>query len=1464
MGVKGLWELLHPVARPIKMDSLSNKHLAIDASIWLHQFLRGMRDKEGQAIGNAHILGFYRRICKLLYFNVKPIFVFDGGTPALKRLTIVERRKQRRNNENMVRKTAEKLLAAQLRLQALEQRKLARKKKQDLKALDDSQPGAVHDSTDNPLYLEELLDPTKSFDKKEKTSDLSSNNYTGTGGYGGGSKAKRVQDKFVLPPMETDFDTLAKIRSHDERFGYHAGEDDVSAFLEDFKKEEGLNNIDSDVFKALPSEMQYEILQEIRQRSRVTSFERVQEMVRLAETPMDFSKLQVQGVIRRNTVTHKLLTVNQTVSKVEETVKPGRIASQRNRQYLLVKNEEGGWVLGGRKPTTGATADKPVQLDSDDEADRIKKGIKAEIASIKNEIKEEEDEEGWESDDDDELEMVEVKDYVPPVQPAAILRPLAPKTNSSLEDENSLVNHPEAYVDEDESIEKVMAKFAEIEDGAARKRGIVSGLAGTVALPMDVDELDSFDTLNSRDTVYSDATLDDMDDFEDLMEDEETGEIVSRKAYERKQLSLARTQSLSHADNDDGCRRALSEEEESQLEDEAFHSYWVGYTPEAFKRKHVDFEFMLRAAITEWKDEQLSDELRSAKRKLEKSNVNDTTGAEVLQFWTSFLESVATRRHFAQSLIATTPTQSAAVQVTPTNVSVGGQQLSRISPLDLLDEEDIEESEAVQASEDDEEELVLIRKSTHPLPPQQVSQVGLSSPTESLKQVERLPDDSTESASVSLHLDFGSSILKQRPDVTIQPVQDDAMKKPEDTALVSESTVVPHVDAEELAFDYRVESMVSIPKRNSATTLAVTDDEEERLDSALNIDRQVEVGEEVDGEDDAHSADLENEEQDFTNLFPDMASLPGALLIPREIAPTRTAEEQRAMEEQEASKMFEESRQLQSEIKGLKDQHRKHQRNAEDLTESMIAETQMLLKLFGIPYIVAPMEAEAQCADLQLRGVVEGILTEDSDVFLFGGVRVFKNVFREEKYVECYLMSDIERDLGVGRDRLVSLAYLLGSDYTTGIKGVGLVTAMEILRLFPKLEDFAKWWRGEQVKQDKAEDDFETWEKSLDELGLELDREVALEKLAKQCKKIHLPSTFPDPHIADAYFQPMVDDDDAKFQWGIPDLDGLRDYLRKSMSWDRGEVDRVLLPIIRQMAAQVNQQQTQTTLDSFFDSTVGMGGYHNPARKHLIKSARLRKVVYGLTGQATTESDTGASDKGANKKKKTAARKKATSKRTQAATEEKAFKASGDDSDSKSNVGADSASVGQENDVNDSDDDVMVVEVPKEQRRTRGHRTPQTKVPEAVIAAKRQLQSKTIEAKLAARDATIAVATAAVIDVNMSPAEELASPKGHKRVNSDGSLSSLGSDTSSGDDDEADNHDFALSHWDLLDERQRQHQQQQQLSPARKKIATTATSRVTSGKASALTAMVSASNAARYGSVSSKSKKESARKKART
>jgi hypothetical protein len=41
-------------------------------------------------------------------------------------------------------------------------------------------------------------------------------------------------------------------------------------------------------------------------------------------------------------------------------------------------------------------------------------------------------------------------------------------------------------------------------------------------------------------------------------------------------------------------------------------------------------------------------------------------------------------------------------------------------------------------------------------------------------------------------------------------------------------------------------------------------------------------------------------------------------------------------------------------------------------------------------------------------------------------------------------MSDVERELGLDRDLLVRLALLLGSDYTEGCQGVGIVNAVEV------------------------------------------------------------------------------------------------------------------------------------------------------------------------------------------------------------------------------------------------------------------------------------------------------------------------------------------------------------------------------------------------------------------------------------
>ena len=58
----------------------------------------------------------------------------------------------------------------------------------------------------------------------------------------------------------------------------------------------------------------------------------------------------------------------------------------------------------------------------------------------------------------------------------------------------------------------------------------------------------------------------------------------------------------------------------------------------------------------------------------------------------------------------------------------------------------------------------------------------------------------------------------------------------------------------------------------------------------------------------------------------------------------------------------------------------------------MYDETRELLRLFGVPFVISPAEAEAQCAQLNVCGLVDGVITDDSDTFLFGAEHVYAAV----------------------------------------------------------------------------------------------------------------------------------------------------------------------------------------------------------------------------------------------------------------------------------------------------------------------------------------------------------------------------------------------------------------------------------------------------------------------------------------
>ena len=137
MGIHGLWSVIEPAGKPVPLESLENKILAVgnkikttqlwqnhspfllDVSIWLNQAVKGYRDKSGNAVTNAHLLGLFHRITKLLFYKIKPVFVFDGKAPDLKKETLQRRRIRKGDASKKARLASAKILDNYVRSQAV-------------------------------------------------------------------------------------------------------------------------------------------------------------------------------------------------------------------------------------------------------------------------------------------------------------------------------------------------------------------------------------------------------------------------------------------------------------------------------------------------------------------------------------------------------------------------------------------------------------------------------------------------------------------------------------------------------------------------------------------------------------------------------------------------------------------------------------------------------------------------------------------------------------------------------------------------------------------------------------------------------------------------------------------------------------------------------------------------------------------------------------------------------------------------------------------------------------------------------------------------------------------------------------------------------------------------------------------------------------------------------------------------
>uniref|UniRef100_A0A8C5KTV9 DNA excision repair protein ERCC-5 n=1 Tax=Jaculus jaculus TaxID=51337 RepID=A0A8C5KTV9_JACJA len=991
MGVQGLWKLLECSGRQVSPETLEGKILAVDISIWLNQALKGVRDRHGNPIENAHLLTLFHRLCKLLFFRIRPIFVFDGDAPLLKKQTLAKRRQRKDSASGEARKTAEKLLKTFLKRQAL---KTAFRSK-----------------------------------RNEALPSL--------------TQVQREDDIYALPPLQEEEKHSSE---EEEERQWQERMDQKQALQEEFFHNPHAIDIESEDFSSLPPEIKHEILTDMKEftKRRRTMFEA------MPEESNDFSQYQLQGLLKKNYLNQHIENVQKEMNQLSsgqlrrqleeeggflKEVESRRVVSEDTSHYILIKGIQArtaSEVASESLPSSSKAHPSSSKAPSDPGKPQQEPG--AAPPSPRTLLAMQEAMLGSSSDDEPQGGAGgQSGEGTPGAPPDA--GSVSPRTLAAIQ---------RALMGGDEAASECAGPAVGVPSGNGPEQALGGGaaVAGGGALllarPPSAERVASTGGQAQLDPASSPRAAAPRRGASDGPKEQGSPVLVAREASPTSRAAAGED------------REGLACEcTELPCSDGPGPPRGRGPTPEP------------------------------------PTSASSAPGREPRA---RELELPSDRRAPATQRDSSPPASA--------DESDGGQNPAG--------QERCAAQVPPEAMGDLENASSKAEEHGHPL-----------KSTQELETPEQL-------------------IPAPR---SLEPMETQSADSESDGSFIE------------------VQSLASDGEEGSRPPSEGEEEEEGSVDSerlllgssgSEPVDTDVHKGSEHD--------DAEGSLSEWQDI---------------------NLEELEALESN-----------LLAEQNSLKTQKQQQERVAATVTGQMFLESQELLRLFGIPYIEAPMEAEAQCAVLDLTDQTSGTITDDSDIWLFGARHVYKNFFSKNKFVEYYQYVDFHNQLGLDRSKLINLAYLLGSDYTEGIPTVGCVTAMEILNEFPgrglePLLKFSEWWHEAQQHRRTAPNPHDT-------------------KVKRKLRELQLAPGFPNPAVADAYLRPVVDDSKGSFLWGKPDLEKIREFCQRYFGWNSSRTDESLFPVLKQL----NVQQTQLRIDSFFR----LAQWEKADAKH-IKSRRLNRAV---------------------------------------------------------------------------------------------------------------------------------------------------------------------------------------------------------------------------------------------------------------
>ncbi|EDW85247.1 uncharacterized protein Dwil_GK18419 [Drosophila willistoni] len=1112
MGVTGLWKLIEPCGKPVPVETLEGKILAVDISIWLHQVVKGFQDNKGSALSNAHLLGLFHRLCKLLYYRVRPVFIFDGCVPQLKRDTIA-RRQQQRNKLSNEADRIQALLLQSLAKEKVVQQALGASAEQLLLKSPGKRPAASKSKSDEDdlFKLPELPAAASAGAAMDDSSD------------------QDLDDTSASATSDSSFDESTARRTYDS----------------------SLQAIDvkSQHFRNLPADVRHEILTDIKETRKQSSWGRLHELPARSD---DFSSFQMKRLLKRRAVQESLEKAEEemgghtltyaelcnffneegivTPTAIEQSTR--QISSDEHTRFLLVrdlkkkalesaeikteikcetiKEETPVADIDDEKPSTSrhvaeAEEKKPIDLLGTEYDEDYAKAIALSLEETSVVYNEKDYE--YDSDQDLRLNREQSKQLRHAAKGPAraymieyggmndeevgnIMETTQFNNTQSLERqfESAQNDMPNDSIDEDTQLamaleESRKAALKELnKNSASHVEEIVDSDTDSDLEEVQVDNkleicVDINKTLKPADDIFSDV-FDKSDNDDDFIEVPNDPKAESSKETAKPKLtdvseSLQDTSKATLTDNEE----SLKESKEAEITD---------------------------TEIIEVKDSQDQDFLDKTEEKAQTSSSN------------------------INSIIANLKKQTEEVKNIKFDTSLDEKPKNALSS--ILDE---------------------LKKQTHDVKNIKLEQIKLSDSN----IIELSSDDETKPSKVDEVIELGDDIQSKRISPNKTPSKNKSITDYFETSYVVKRTpdksplndVTPPGTPKVAKPFYRKRTPKSGQKRSA----------EETSDDGLTPNKKSSKAAKSLFEQGEQEPELIAKPLDPEDLIKDAADA---------LKSQKTSEELQTM----ATSLAQERKQLELE-------RNRQDRMGMSISQRMSIDCQELLRLFGIPYIVAPMEAEAQCAFLNATELTNGTITDDSDIWLFGGRTVYKNFFAQNKHVLEFRSEQIEQTFNCNRGKLIQLACLVGSDYTTGIHGIGAVTALEILASFstattvPSTQSICNQTVLETLTR------FRDWWQAHKNSNLPPGSSARL-SLRKKLKNIDLHEGFPSSAVVEAYLDPKVDDNRDAFTWGTPDVDSIREFARKSFGWTTSKTDDILMPVIKK----INDKKIQGSIRNYF------------------------------------------------------------------------------------------------------------------------------------------------------------------------------------------------------------------------------------------------------------------------------------------